>query len=156
MCEDLFIERRLFGFSLHFALELAEHDEFIRVGLLATAIEFQITEDKCAPAIAFQKDEWVGSPKFRRVKNVGICLAGGDDETGWLLKRAAEFCGGGGFFLRGFFFFFFFLVFLHFFSAGLPCFSSRAMRGTSQSKFRVRALASVIDQPSRDSSQRSE
>jgi hypothetical protein len=83
MCENLFIGWRAFGFSLHFALELAEHDEFIRVGLHSTAIDFQIAQDKRAPAIAFQKDEWIGRPKLRRVKHVGICVAGGDDEAGW-------------------------------------------------------------------------
>src|SRR4029077_12305986 len=83
MCENLFIGWGAFGFSLHFALELAEHDEFIRVGLLSTAIDLQIAKDKRAPAIAFQKDEWIGRPKFRRVKHVGICVTGGDDEAGW-------------------------------------------------------------------------
>jgi hypothetical protein len=83
MCENLFIGWRAFGFSLHFALELAEHDEFIRVGLLSTAIDFQIAQDKCALAIAFQKNEWIGRPKLRREKHIGICFAGGDDEAGW-------------------------------------------------------------------------
>src|SRR5439155_12431472 len=54
MRKNLFIGRRFFGFPLHFAFELAEHDEFIRVGLLATAIDFQIAQDKRALAIAFQ------------------------------------------------------------------------------------------------------
>ena len=42
MREDFFIWRRFFRFSLHFALELAEHDELIRIGLFAPAIDFQI------------------------------------------------------------------------------------------------------------------
>ena len=82
MCENLFIGWRLFGFSLHFALELAEHDEFIRIGLLATAIDLQIAQDKRASAIAFQKDEWIRRPKIRRIKHVGISVAGGDDKAG--------------------------------------------------------------------------
>ena len=82
MCENLFIGWRFFGFSLHFALELAEHDEFIRIGLLATAIDLQIAQDKRASAIAFQKDEWIRRPKFRRIKHVGISVAGGDDKAG--------------------------------------------------------------------------
>src|SRR5262245_17651614 len=83
MCENLFIRRRAFGFSLHFALELAEHDDVIRVGLPWTGIDFQIAQDKRAPAIAFQKDEWIGRPKLRRVKHVGIGVAGGNDEARW-------------------------------------------------------------------------
>ena len=82
MCENPFIARRLFGFSLRFPLELAEHDEFIRVGLLAAAIDFQIAQDKRASPIALQKDEWIRRPELRRVKHVGIGLACGDDETG--------------------------------------------------------------------------
>src|SRR6266542_2667975 len=81
--EDLFVGRRLFRFSLYFALDLAEHDEFIRVGLLAAAIDFQIAQDKRAFAIAFQKDEWIWRPKFRCVKHVGIRFAGSDNEAGW-------------------------------------------------------------------------
>src|SRR5712692_4413891 len=83
MCKNLFIERRVFGFSLHFAFQLTEHDEFVRVGMLATAIDFQIAQDQRAFAIAFEKDEWIGRPKFRRVKHVGIRVTGGDDEAGW-------------------------------------------------------------------------
>ena len=83
MRQNFFVGRRFFRFSLHFALELAEHDKFIRVGLLAAAIDFQIAQDKRAFAIALQKDEWIWRPKFRRIKHIGICLAGGDDETGW-------------------------------------------------------------------------
>src|SRR5882762_7484721 len=83
MRQNFFIGRRLFGFSLHFALDLAEHDEFICVGLLATAIDFQIAKDKRAFAIAFEKDEWIGRPKLCRIEHVGIRVAGGDDEAGW-------------------------------------------------------------------------
>src|SRR6266478_9125943 len=83
MRENFFIERRLFGSSLYFALDLAEHDEFICVGLLATAIDLQIAEDKRAFAIAFEKDEWIGRPKLCRIEHVGIRVAGSDDEAGW-------------------------------------------------------------------------
>ena len=81
MRENFFVGRRLFGFSLHFALELAEHDEFVRIGLLATAIDLQIAQDQCALAVSFQKNKWIRRPKFRRVKHVGISLAGGDDQA---------------------------------------------------------------------------
>src|SRR5262245_6285337 len=83
MRQNFLVSRRLFRFSLHFALERAEHDKFIRVSLLSPAIDFQIAQDKRASAIAFQKDEWIGRPKFRRIKHIGICLAGGNDEAGW-------------------------------------------------------------------------
>ena len=72
MRQHLFVGRRFFGFSLHFALDLAEHDEFIRLGLLAPAIDLQIAQDERAFAVAFQKNKWIGREKFRRVKHVGI------------------------------------------------------------------------------------
>ena len=52
MREHLFIRRRLFRFSLHFALEFAEHDEFVRIGLFAAAIDFQIAQDQRALAVS--------------------------------------------------------------------------------------------------------
>ena len=83
MRQNFFVERRFFRFSLYFALDLAEHDKFICVCLLATTIDFQIAQHERAFTVAFEKDEWIGRPKFRRVKHVGIRIAGGDNETGW-------------------------------------------------------------------------
>ena len=83
MRQNFFVERRFFRFSLYFALDLAEHDKFICVCLLATTIDFQIAQHERAFTVAFEKDEWIGRPKFRRVKHVGIRIAGGDNEAGW-------------------------------------------------------------------------
>jgi hypothetical protein len=47
--------------------------------LLATAIDLQIAQDECPFTVALKKYEWIGRPKLRRVKHVGILLAGGDD-----------------------------------------------------------------------------
>src|SRR5207253_8755776 len=69
MGEHLFIGRRLFRFSLHLPLEFAEHDELIRIGLFATAIDFQIAQDQRALAVAREKNKWNGRPKLRRVKH---------------------------------------------------------------------------------------
>src|ERR1700704_768183 len=121
MRENSFVGRRLFGFSLHFALDLAEHDEFICVGLLATAIDFQIAKDKRAFAIAFEKDEWIGRPKFRRIEHIGIRLAGGDDEAGWFCLSLAH-------------------LYRFFFYTRLRCMSSRAKRGTSHSFAYIQTL----------------
>src|SRR4029077_10910915 len=93
MRQNFFVGRRFFGFSLYLALDLAEHDKFICVGLLATAIDFQIAQDKRAFAIAFEKDEWIGRPKIRRIEHIGIRLAGGDDKAGWFSLSPAHCVG---------------------------------------------------------------
>src|SRR5207302_11172938 len=83
MRQNFFIRRRLLRFSLHLALELAEHEEFIRFGLFATAIDFQIAQDQRAFAVALQKNERIGRPKLRRVKHIRVGFAGRDDEAGF-------------------------------------------------------------------------
>src|SRR4029077_880377 len=112
MRQNFFVGRRFFRFSLYLALDLAEHDKFICVGLLATAIDFQSAQDKRAFAIAFEKDEWIGRPKIRRVKHIGIRLAGGDDEPGRFSLSLAH-------------------LYRFFFYTRLRCMSSRAKRGTT-------------------------
>ena len=82
MCKNFFVRWRLLRFPLHFTLQLAEHDEFVRFGLLAPAIDFQIAQDKCALAILLEKNERIGREKLGRVKHVWIGLAGGDDKQG--------------------------------------------------------------------------
>src|SRR5438094_9754371 len=82
MRQNFFVQRRLFGFSLYLALDLAEHDKFICVGLLATTIDFQIAQHERAFTIAFEKYEWIERQKFRLIKHVGIRLACSDNETG--------------------------------------------------------------------------
>ena len=96
MRQNFFIRRRLLRFSLHLALELAEHEEFIRFGLFATAIDFQITQDQRAFAVALQKNERIGRPKLRRVKHIRVGFAGRDDEAGLAISdfrfRISGFC----------------------------------------------------------------
>src|SRR5215471_20037085 len=81
MGQHLFVRRRLFRFPLQLALELAEHYELIRISLLAAAIDFQIAQDQCSFAVTLKKNEWIGRPKLRRIKHVGILLARSDDKA---------------------------------------------------------------------------
>src|SRR6185503_20820143 len=81
MGQHFFVRRRLFRISLQLALNFAKHYKFIRVSLLAGAIDLQVTQDQCAFAVALKKNEWIGRPKLRRVKHVGILLARSDDEA---------------------------------------------------------------------------
>src|SRR6476659_7228089 len=81
MGQHFFVRRRLFRFSLQLALDFAKHYKCIRVSLLASAIDFQITQDQRPVAGALKENEWIGRPKFRRVKHVGILLARSDDEA---------------------------------------------------------------------------
>src|SRR6186997_1664308 len=81
MGQHFFVRRRLFRISLQLALDFAKHYKFIRVSLLAGAIDLQITQDQCAFAVALKENEWIGRPKLRRVKHVGILLARCDDEA---------------------------------------------------------------------------
>src|SRR4030095_1160394 len=57
--ENLFVRWRGLRVSLHFALQLAEHDEFVRIRLLAAAIDFQIAQYESSLAIALKKNEWI-------------------------------------------------------------------------------------------------
>src|SRR4029453_18105261 len=59
MHENFFVRRRLPGFSLHFAFELAEHDKLIGVGLLAASINLQVAQDQRAPAVLLQENKWI-------------------------------------------------------------------------------------------------
>ena len=79
MGQHFLVRRRLFRFPLQLALEIAEHYKFIRVSLLAAAIDFQIAQDQCPFAVALKENEWIGCPKLRCVKHVGILLARSDD-----------------------------------------------------------------------------
>src|SRR5262249_2073774 len=83
MRQNFFVGSRFFRFPLHLALEFAEHYEFVSVGLLTTAVDFQIAQDKRTSAIALQKDEWIRRPKLRRIEHVGIRIAVGNHEAGW-------------------------------------------------------------------------
>ena len=86
MREHFFVGWRLFGFALHFALDLAEHDKFIRVGLLATAVDFQIAQHERAFAVSLQKNKGIGRPKSRRVKHIGIGFARRHDHPGFAIS----------------------------------------------------------------------
>src|SRR3981081_3286667 len=81
MREHLLVGRRLFRFSLYFALQFAESNEFIRVRLLAPTIDLQIAQDERALAFLLQKNERVGRPELGRIKHVRILVAGGDDQS---------------------------------------------------------------------------
>src|SRR5207249_11531727 len=83
MCQNFFVGRRLSGFSLYFAFELAEHDKLVGVGLLAASINLQVAQHERAFAVSLQKNKWIRRPELRRVKHVGIGLAGRNDETRW-------------------------------------------------------------------------
>ena len=98
---ELFRRVGPFSTSLHFSLELAEHDEFIRIGLLATSIDFQIAQDERALAISFQEDEWIRRPKLCRIKLVRIGFAGGDDQAGRFVFVFADSLGLRRFSLQG-------------------------------------------------------
>src|SRR6516165_6357556 len=80
MGQHFLVRRGLFRFPLQLALEIAEHYEFICISLLAAAIDFQIAQDQSPFAVALKENEWIGRPKLRRVKHVGILLACSDDE----------------------------------------------------------------------------
>ena len=90
MRKNFFVGWCLLRFSLHFTLQLAEHDEFVRFGLFAPAIDFKIAQNECALAIPFQENEWIGRPKFRRIKHVRISVAGGDDQPGCFVLSFAH------------------------------------------------------------------
>ena len=81
MGQHFLVRRRLFRFPLQLALELAEQYEFISISLLAATIDFQIAQDQCPFAVALKENEWIGRPKLRRVKHVGILLARSDDKA---------------------------------------------------------------------------
>src|SRR4029453_11720170 len=81
MHENFFVRRRLPGFSLHFAFELAEHDKLIGVGLLAASINLQIAQDQRALAVLLQENKWIWRPKLRRVQHVGIDLTRGNNQA---------------------------------------------------------------------------
>src|SRR5262249_51657463 len=82
MREHFFIRRRVFGLSLHLALELTKHDKFICIGLLASSIDLEIAQDQRAFAVSLQENKWIRRPKLRGIKHVRVGLACGDDKAG--------------------------------------------------------------------------
>src|ERR1043166_4495400 len=81
MGEHFFIRRRLFRFALHFALELVERDELIRLRLFAPAAHFHVAQDKRALAVLLEKNEWVRREKPRCVKHVRVGFARGYNQA---------------------------------------------------------------------------
>ena len=82
MCQNFFVGRRLSGFSLYFAFELAEHDKLVGIGLLAASINLQVAQHERSFAVSLQENKWIRRPEFRRVQHVRIGFARGDDEAG--------------------------------------------------------------------------
>ena len=86
MREHFLIRRRLFRFTLHFALELIERNELVDLCGPATTIHLQVAQNDCALSVLLEKNEWVASPKLGRVKHVGIDVACRDDQSGSILS----------------------------------------------------------------------
>jgi hypothetical protein len=63
MGQHFFVGGAFFDLPCNFAFELAEHDKFVRVSLLASAIDFQIAQDQCPFAVALKENERIGRPK---------------------------------------------------------------------------------------------
>src|SRR4029077_8535888 len=81
MGQDFLVRRCIPIFALRLALQFIERNKFVRLGLLATAIDLQIAQDQGAPAILLKKNEWIGRKKSRRIQHVRVAFTGGDDQA---------------------------------------------------------------------------
>ena len=82
MRQHFFVWRRFSEFSLHFALELAERNEFIGLRrLFAPRSISRSLKTNGAFAVLLEKNERIRRQEFGRVKHVGIVLARRDDQA---------------------------------------------------------------------------
>src|SRR5437868_11466670 len=81
MSKNLFIRRRFARSALDFTLELTVADKFVRLRLLAAAIDLEIAQNERAFAVLLQKNKRIWRPEPGRVEQVGIGLTRGNDQT---------------------------------------------------------------------------
>src|SRR3954452_14306356 len=80
MRDNFLKRRRLPACSLHLTLEGAERRDLVHLRLAFTAIDLEIRQHDRAPAISLEENERVTGHKARRVTQICIMLARGDDQ----------------------------------------------------------------------------
>src|SRR5438477_11117314 len=94
MCEHFLVGRRSFVVALCFALELAQHDELVRLRRSLCPIDFQIAQHKRALAVLLKKNKRIADKNARRVEHIGIGIAWRNDKTGGLILFCHEIIVG--------------------------------------------------------------